>query len=442
VNGTLKATGVKFTWADGQNPWAGISFHGVAANNSRLENCKFEHANGGNNYGAVLFVTASSPTISGCTLHNSPASYGILIQSGSFPQVSNSTISGMTYGVMVPSDSGGMYTGNTFSGNTAYSIYYYGSTPLTATNNNWGDLSGPLDDSDDRASGGWFNPNGKGNKVSDNVSYYPWTGSTITQTATPTGLSGAKRNAAINLTWHANSEPSLGGYKIYYGTAPGSYGAPVVVGKVTSYKLPGLTNDTPYYIAISSMNSLGAESARTAEITATPINKFAVDLTVAGTGDGSVLMEQGGTACNTNCSTLFDPYTAVTLKATKDQFSLFKGWTGACSAESGDCDLYMDDDKAVTATFDKDKEHSVRIDLPTIKHYTSIRDAYSSAATGDIIKAWGTDFPEILLLDKGKAVTLKGGFDSTYTTNSGFTTLHGTLTIGTGSCTIENLRIQ
>jgi hypothetical protein len=67
------------------------------------------------------------------------------------------------------------------------------------------------------------------------------------------------------------------------------------------------------------MNSVGAESAKTTEITATPINKFAVDLTIAGTGDGSVLMEQGKTACNTNCSTLFDPYTAVTLKATKDQ---------------------------------------------------------------------------------------------------------------------------
>jgi hypothetical protein len=318
----------------------------------------------------------------------------------------------------------------------------FGYTTLNATNNNWGDPTGPLDDSDDRAAGGWYNPNGKGNKVSDHVNYYPWTGSTVTQTATPTGLSGAPRYASINLTWNANSEPSLGGYKIYYGTEPGNYGTPVVVGKVTSYKLTNLTNDTPYYLAISSLNSVGVESAKTTEITATPINKFAVDLTIAGTGAGSVLIEQGATSCNTNCSTLFDPYTAVTLKATKDQFSIFKGWTGACTAESGDCDLYMDDDKAVTATFDTDKEHSVRIDLPAVKHYSSILDAYSSAAKIDTIKAWGTDFTEDFTFKMDKAVTIRGGFNAEYSSNTGYTTLQGKLTIQSGSLTVERLAIQ
>jgi hypothetical protein len=443
VNGTLKATGTTFTWADGQSQWDGIKFYGAGSSSSRLENCTIEHVYGNWDYyhPGAIYISASSPTITGTTIRNSAGPYGIYMAGGS-PVISNSTVSGMTsYGLYVQGNASPTVTGSIFSGNQ-YGLYYAGTTTLNATNNNWGDPSGPLDDSDDRATGGWYNPNGKGNKVSDNVNYYPWTGSTITQTATPTDLSGAPRYASINLTWNANAEPSLGGYKIYYGSTPGNYGAPVVVGKVTSYKLTGLTNDTPYYFAISSLNSVGAESARTAEITATPINKFAVDLTIAGTGDGSALMEQGGTACNTNCLTLFDPYTAVTLKATKDQYSLFKGWSGACTAPSGDCDLYMDDDKAVTATFDTDKEHSVRIDLPEIKHYPSILDAYSSAATGDIIKAWGTDFTEILLLDKGKTVTLKGGFDSTYSTNSGVTTLHGVLTIGTGSVKIENLIIQ
>lgn len=85
---------------------------------------------------------------------------------------------------------------------------------------------------------------------------------------------------------------------------------------------------------------------------------------------------------------------------------------------------------------------SLFFDGSTQTYYSSILDAYTSAATGNIIKVWGTDFTEILGLDKDKAVTFKGGFDSTYSTNSGFTTLHGTLTIGTGSVTIENLAIQ
>ncbi len=38
----------------------------------------------------------------------------------------------------------------------------------------WGASSGPEDDSDDRATGGLYNPNGSGNSVSDHVGYYPW----------------------------------------------------------------------------------------------------------------------------------------------------------------------------------------------------------------------------------------------------------------------------
>ena len=33
----------------------------------------------------------------------------------------------------------------------------------------------------------------------------------------------------VTLTWTANTEPDLDGYKIYYGTAPGTYGAPLPV---------------------------------------------------------------------------------------------------------------------------------------------------------------------------------------------------------------------
>jgi hypothetical protein len=132
------------------------------------------------------------------------------------------------------------------------------------------DLSGPLDDSDDRVTGGLYNPTGLGNKVSDHVNYYPWTGMTIGQTAIPTGLGGTATDTEINLTWNANSEAWLGGYKIYYGVTSGTYGNPVIVGAVTSSKLTGLATGTPYYIALSSMNSVGFESAKSPEIVVIP----------------------------------------------------------------------------------------------------------------------------------------------------------------------------
>jgi hypothetical protein len=76
VSGTLKATGATFTWADGANQWGGIWFQG-ASSGSRLENCTFEHAAGLTMQGAsaiIDIVEGSSPTITGCTHTNCPAS--------------------------------------------------------------------------------------------------------------------------------------------------------------------------------------------------------------------------------------------------------------------------------------------------------------------------------------------------------------------------------
>ncbi|NTU43143.1 MAG: hypothetical protein HGA78_08860, partial [Nitrospirales bacterium] len=213
-------------------------------------------------------VSYASPTITGCTITDSEGTGIELV--GSNAVISNNRITNnKSYGMNIDSNSVPTVTGNKIVNNTEYGLYYSGTTTLTATNNNWGASSGPLDDSDDRATGGLYNPNGKGSKVSDHVNYYPWTGA-AEGTETPTGFTGAPGNAFVTLSWNANTEASLGGYKIYYGTSPGLYTTPKIVGKITSYKLTGLSNDMPYYIAISSMNKVGDESDRTAEITLTP----------------------------------------------------------------------------------------------------------------------------------------------------------------------------
>ena len=65
--------------------------------------------------------------------------------------------------------------------------------------------------------------------------------------------------------------------------------------------------------------------------------------------------------------------------------------------------------------------------------------AYDYAAPGSELKVWGTDFTENLSAAINKSVTMKGGYDSGYITNSGQTNLHGILTIGAGQLTVENL---
>ncbi|MGD9974450.1 MAG: right-handed parallel beta-helix repeat-containing protein, partial [Desulfatirhabdiaceae bacterium] len=142
---------------------------------------------------AVIFIRNASPTIKGCTINNCGAYYGIRIQNGS-PLIQDNTMNGVTKGIYVDAtssptatgntitnnqygiwiDGGGTYQSNTIKNNSVYGLYYSGNTLIDATNCDWGAPSGPLDDSDDRATGGLYNPDGKGNKVSDHVNYDPW----------------------------------------------------------------------------------------------------------------------------------------------------------------------------------------------------------------------------------------------------------------------------
>lgn len=71
-------------------------------------------------------------------------------------------------------------------------------------------------------------------------------------------------------------------------------------------------------------------------------------VTKAGTGGGTVM--GADINCGDDCTGSYTTGTTVTLTATPDSGSVFTGWSGDCSGDS--CDLTMDSDKAVTATFD------------------------------------------------------------------------------------------
>jgi chitodextrinase len=70
------------------------------------------------------------------------------------------------------------------------------------------------------------------------------------------------------LTWNANSESDLAGYKVYRAMSSGAYGAPVTTlsGNVTTYIAPGLQPLTTYWFVITAYDSAGNESARSNEV--------------------------------------------------------------------------------------------------------------------------------------------------------------------------------
>ena len=77
-------------------------------------------------------------------------------------------------------------------------------------------------------------------------------------------------------------------------------------------------------------------------------------LTIAksGGGSGTVSSSPVGIACGATCSNYFTKGAAINLTATPDPGSTFTGWSGGvCSGVSTTCQVTMDGDKAVTATF-------------------------------------------------------------------------------------------
>jgi fibronectin type 3 domain-containing protein len=71
---------------------------------------------------------------------------------------------------------------------------------------------------------------------------------------------------AVSLTWSANTESDLAGYKVYVGTQSGVYGPPITVGNVTAYQLNNLAMNTTYFVSITAVDTAGNESLHSAEV--------------------------------------------------------------------------------------------------------------------------------------------------------------------------------
>lgn len=87
--------------------------------------------------------------------------------------------------------------------------------------------------------------------------------------STPPSPPPSPSTGNLTVTWTANGEPDLAGYKIYVGTASGTYtvpGSPFTIGKVTSYTVANLPIGQTYFIAMSAYDNAGNESALSAEV--------------------------------------------------------------------------------------------------------------------------------------------------------------------------------
>jgi hypothetical protein len=82
----------------------------------------------------------------------------------------------------------------------------------------------------------------------------------------------------VTLAWDANSEPILGGYRLYYGLAHRNYTSVIDVGNQTTFTVHGLADDRMYCFAVTAYDTTKTiESAFSNEVAVLPTTLAVLD---------------------------------------------------------------------------------------------------------------------------------------------------------------------
>ncbi|GGL95159.1 hypothetical protein GCM10011594_13590 [Nakamurella endophytica] len=118
---------------------------------------------------------------------------------------------------------------------------------------------------------------GNASPASDEVNATPTAAPDVTAPAAPAGVSAAAGDNKVTLTWTANDEQDLAGYKVYRSAVAGGSRTLLTQTAVTAATFVDSTaaNATRYYYVVSAVDLVGNESAVSAEVTAQPVDTTA-----------------------------------------------------------------------------------------------------------------------------------------------------------------------
>src|SRR3569623_2122468 len=87
--------------------------------------------------------------------------------------------------------------------------------------------------------------------------------------------------ATVDLAWDPDTDSSIAGYKVYYGTTSGDYLGVIDSGNASTAKVTNLLGGVTYYFAVSSYNAAGEESPRSNEIAIPTVNTDLVSISLS-----------------------------------------------------------------------------------------------------------------------------------------------------------------
>jgi hypothetical protein len=181
----------------------------------------------------------------------------------------------------------------------------------------------------------------------------------------------------------------------------------------------GAAAGTTYNYCVRGRNAAFTGTLSAADAGRRALAPSSLSVSLGGTGSGTVTSDPAGIDCGADCSEGYDTATAITLTATPAPGSEFTGWDGGGCSGAGTCQLTLNEDTTVTATF-------------TLQSWT-LDVTRGGNGSGDVAcDPAGIDCGEdcIQVYDDGTAVTLT----ATPAAGSDFSGWNGGGCSGTGTC--------
>ena len=206
----------------------------------------------------------------------------------------------------------------------------------------------------------------------------------------------------------------------------------------------GLAPYTTYYYTVRAVSTSNVETSNVDQVFAKTTGSFGLTVNIAGSGQVN-----GTVTCNTaSCQSTLPADSLVTLTASPSgSSSQFVGWTGAgayCNTQENLCQLSMDAAKVVTATFAAVSPFRVNGIF-----FDNLQDAYDAAQDGSIIQVMSGTWPstwlatEFMTAWQAKTVTVVGGYDATFTSNTGGqSTITGRTNMSSGKVVFKQIKVH
>jgi hypothetical protein len=198
-------------------------------------------------------------------------------------------------------------------------------------------------------------------------------------------------------------------------------------------------NDGSFYLNLSSVSgnvyTLGGQSfALTAGGTTQ-----ALDVSFSG-GRGTVNSNVGVSWSASNPANI--PKGAhVVMQSIPELGYNFAGWSGPCGG-SGNCQFTLNQDTTVIASYTVDTSMQLILSSSGVQN-RSLQTAYDMALPDDTLMLMATDFFEDFNVNQNETVTIKGGYNNNFTSNTaGASVLNGVMTITNGKVIASGFKIR